>query len=173
VEVVHTAFARPEALEAARLLLYDVFDDMTEADWEHCLGGLHALAWEQGELVGHAALAQRRLLHAGRALRAGYVEGVAVRSDHRRGGIGGTLMAALEDAIRAAYDLGALGASDDAIPFYLSRGWVPWRGPLGVVTPDGCRPTPDEAGGVLVLPAAADLDLDAELLCNARPGDPW
>ena len=36
-------------------------------------------------------------------------------------------MAPLERAIDAAYDLGALGASDIAVPFYASRGWQPWR----------------------------------------------
>ena len=29
-------------------------------DWEHALGGLHALMWEEAELVGHASLIQRR-----------------------------------------------------------------------------------------------------------------
>ena len=32
-------------LEAARALLYDVFDDMTEDDWEHSLGEVHT-AWD-------------------------------------------------------------------------------------------------------------------------------
>ena len=39
--------ARPATLEAARALLDDVFEgDMTDHDWEHALGGVHALAWE-------------------------------------------------------------------------------------------------------------------------------
>ena len=80
VRVAHTAQLDPGTLADARALLYAVFDDMTEADWEHSLGGIHALAYDGGELVGHAAVIQRRLLHGGRALRTGYVEGVGVRA---------------------------------------------------------------------------------------------
>ena len=82
----HTADVDTATLSAARALLYDVFEDMTEHDWEHALGGVHALVWEGSELVGHACVVQRRLLHRGRALRTGYVEGLAVRADRRPGG---------------------------------------------------------------------------------------
>ena len=88
---------------------------MTEHDWEHSLGGVHAIAWDGDELVGHAAVVQRRLLHGGRALRAGYVEGVGVRADHRRQGHAAAMMDALERVVRGAYDLGALGATDEAV----------------------------------------------------------
>ena len=39
VRVAHTAQLDPGTLADARALLYAVFDDMTEADWEHSLGG--------------------------------------------------------------------------------------------------------------------------------------
>jgi aminoglycoside 2'-N-acetyltransferase I len=174
VAVAHTAELDPGVLAAARALLYDVFgDEMTEHDWEHSLGGLHALAWDGGELVGHAAVVQRRLLHGGRALRTGYVEGVAVRADRRRHGVGGALMEPLERAIRAAYELGALGATDMAAAFYAARGWQPWRGPTSALTPTGPMRTPDEDGGIYVLAAGAPLDLDGELACDWRDGDAW
>lgn len=48
---------------------------LCDHDWDHALGGLHELAWEGFELVGHASVVGRRLLHAGRTLRVGYVEG--------------------------------------------------------------------------------------------------
>ncbi|MEJ7741913.1 MAG: hypothetical protein WKF73_04805, partial [Nocardioidaceae bacterium] len=54
VHTAHTAELDTATFAAARRLLYEVFDDMTDHDWEHALGGVHALAWEQGELVGHA-----------------------------------------------------------------------------------------------------------------------
>ena len=79
---------------------------------------MHALMWEEGELIGHASVVQRRMLHGGRALRTGYVEGVGVRADRHRRGHGATMMAALERVIRGAYDLGALGSSDMALEFY-------------------------------------------------------
>lgn len=95
VHTAHTAELDTATFAAARRLLYEVFDDMTDHDWEHALGGVHALAWEQGELVGHASLVQRRLLHRGRALRTGYVEGVGVRADRRRRGYAAAMMDAL------------------------------------------------------------------------------
>jgi aminoglycoside 2'-N-acetyltransferase I len=146
---------------------------MTEHDWEHALGGVHALAYEDGELVGHASVVQRRLLHAGRALRTGYVEGVAVRADHRRRGLGGALMAELERVIRGAYELGALGATDDAAALYAGRGWQRWQGPTFALTPEGVVRTAEEDDGVYVLPVSAALDLSGPLTCDLRDGSAW
>jgi aminoglycoside 2'-N-acetyltransferase I len=174
VRVAHTADLDASTLTAARGLLDAVFgDEMTEEDWEHALGGVHALAWEDGELVGHASVVQRRLVHGGRALRAGYVEGVGVRADRRGHGHGAAVMEPLERVIRRAYDLGALGASDEGATFYAARGWQRWEGPLSALTPSGVVRTPDEDGGVLVLPAGAPLDLAAPLACDWRDGDVW
>jgi aminoglycoside 2'-N-acetyltransferase I len=161
-------------LSAARALLDGVFvGEMSDDDWEHALGGVHALAWEGNELVGHASVIQRRLLHGGRALRTGYVEGVGVRADRRRRGYGGALMGALERIIRSAYDLGALGATDEAADLYAHRGWKRWRGPTSVLTPTEISRTPDADGCVYVLPLTVPLDLDGELTCDWRDGDVW
>ena len=173
VRTAHTADLDAATLTAARALLYEVFDDMSEHDWEHCLGGVHALAFDGDTVVAHAAVVQRRLLHAGRALRTGYVEGVAVRSDQRRRGHGAALMAALERVIRGAYDVGALGATDQAVALYVARGWTRWRGPSSALTPEGIRRTEDDDGGIYVLPGAVPLDLDGELTCDWRDGDVW
>src|SRR5262249_20956411 len=141
LEITHTADLEPATLAAARAFLAGVFEgDFTEHDWEHALGGMHAIAWDGDEIVGHASLIQRRLLHGGHALRCGYVEGVGVAADRRRHGIGGAVMEPLERMIRAAYDLGALGGTDEAAAFYRSRGWEVWRGPLSALTPEGVRP---------------------------------
>jgi aminoglycoside 2'-N-acetyltransferase I len=173
IQTAHTADLEPATLSAARAILYDVFDDMTEHDWEHSLGGMHALVWEGDELVGHAAVVQRRLLHGGRALRAGYVEGVGVRADHRRRGHGAAMMDALERVVRGAYELGALGATDEAVALYERRGWKLWQGPSSALTPAGVRRTPDEDGAIYVLPGAVALDLAGELTCDWRDGDVW
>lgn len=174
IQVVHTADVDPATLHAARAMLEAVFEgDFEDADWEHSLGGMHALAWDGDELVGHASLIQRRLLHGGRALRAGYVEGVGVRADRQRQGYGGAMMDALERIIRAAYDLGALGATDDGARLYLARGWQRWRGPTSAITPDGVVRTAEEDGFIYVLPGAAELDLSGELACDWRDGDVW
>ena len=77
LRIAHTADLDRATRTAARELLDDVVrGEMTDHDWEHALGGVHALVWEGGELIGHASVVQRRLLHRGQALRAGYVEGV-------------------------------------------------------------------------------------------------
>ncbi|MTE17974.1 GNAT family N-acetyltransferase [Streptomyces sp. TRM43335] len=174
VRVAHTADLDADTLTAARSLLEEVFEgDFDDHDWEHSLGGVHALAREGSELVGHAALVQRRLLHGGRALRTGYVEGVGVRADRRRHGYGAAMMAELERVVRGAYELGALGSSDEGLPFYTARGWLRWSGPTSALTPTGVARTAEEDGYVLVLPVTAELDPTGELVCDWREGDVW
>src|SRR4051812_33182316 len=119
VRTAHTADVHAVTLAAAHALLDEAFaGTFDEDDWEHALGGVHALAYEDGELVGHASVIQRRLLYGGRALRCGYVEGVGVRADARRRGHADAMMEALERVVRNAYEIGALGATDAGAPFY-------------------------------------------------------
>jgi aminoglycoside 2'-N-acetyltransferase I len=82
------------------------------------------------------------------------------------------MMDRIERMVRAAYDIGALGSSDEGQLLYRERGWVPWRGPLRALTPDGIVPTDDEAGAVLVL-VQDPVDLEAPLMCDWRAGDVW
>ena len=172
--VAHTADLDAAALDAARALLEAVFqDEWSDDDWEHALGGVHALLWEAGELIAHASVVQRRLLHGGRALRTGYVEAVAVRADRRRRGHAGTVMEALERVVRGAYDLGALSATDAAVPLYAGRGWQRWQGATSALTPGGVVRTADDDGSVYVLPVSAELDLSGALTCDWRDGDVW
>jgi aminoglycoside 2'-N-acetyltransferase I len=174
LRVLHTAELDATTVAEARALLRDAFEgDWTDTDWEHSLGGLHVVVREEGRLVGHASLVARRLLHAGRSLRAGYVEAVAVRADRRRQGIGDRLMDHVERLVRSAYDLGALSTTDLAEPFYANRGWQQWRGPTSVVAPGGIRRTPEDDGGVYVLPVSLPLDLEGALACDWREGDVW
>ena len=116
---------------------------------------------------------QRRLLHRGRALRAGYVEGLGLRADRRRQGHGAALMEAVEGVVCAAYELGALCAAHEAAAFYAARGWKQWRGPCSALTPTGIEPTPDEEGSIFVLPGTVSLDVFGELTCDWRDGDIW
>jgi aminoglycoside 2'-N-acetyltransferase I len=174
LRMAHTADLDPAAREAARTLLDEAFrGDVTEADWEHALGGVHALVWDGPALIGHGSVIQRRLLHRGRALRAGYVEAVAVHPDRQGEGHGATVMGALERVLRGAYDLGALGSSEEGAGFYAARGWKLWRGPSSALTPTGIRPTPDENGCLYVFKLAMPLDISGELTCDWRDGDVW
>jgi aminoglycoside 2'-N-acetyltransferase I len=173
VVILHTSQLAADTRAAARELLYAVFDDMTEHDWEHSLGGLHALVMDGARVVGHAAIVQRRLLYRGRALRAGYVEGVAVHPEHRRRGYCGAMMAVVEGVARRAYDVAALGATDEAAAIYVSRGWQLWQGPSWALTPSGIRRTEDDDGAVHVLPLEVELDVRESLTCDWRDGDVW
>jgi aminoglycoside 2'-N-acetyltransferase I len=174
IRTAHTSEVDEATRAAARALLYDAFPgEMTEDDWEHCLGGIHALAYEDGELVGHAAVVQRRLLYAGRALRTGYVEGVAVRAGQRRRGHGAALITALEPFIRGGYDLGALGATDEGSRLYAAHGWRRWEGPLSSLTLEGLRRRPEQDGDIWVLETGVPLDVTWPLACDWRDGDLW
>lgn len=170
--LIHTSDLDSETRCAARDLLAEAYEgDFSEADWEHCLGGMHALIWSHGNLIAHAAVVQRRLLHQGRALRTGYVEAVAVDIDWRGQRLGAAVMDAAEQVIRGAYELGALSADEEVAPFYTARGWLPWVGETAALTPEGIAVYPDE--GVYVLPVGASVDRSAALVCDWRDGDPW
>jgi aminoglycoside 2'-N-acetyltransferase I len=180
--VAHTAQLDPAVLRAARELVGTAFaqsraagvpGSFDDTDWDHALGGVHALVHDGGELVAHGSVVQRRFLHAGRTWRVGYVEAVAVAAGVRRRGHGGVVMAALEEVIGGAYEFGALSATDDGMPLYRSRGWQPWRGPLQALSPSGVVGTPEEDGAVHVLPLGETLDLDLSLTCDWRDGDLW
>src|SRR5918995_2685056 len=122
IRIAHTSELEPELLAEAHAMLVEVFEgEFDDHDWEHALGGIHALAYEDGALVGHASVIQRRLLHGARALRTGYVEAVGVRREARRNGHASALMDAIERVIRGGDEVGALGASDLAIPVYTRR----------------------------------------------------
>ena len=170
---MHTADLGRGARATVRALLEESFAGLTDDDWDHALGGLHALARSGGELVGHAAVVQRQLRLGGRTLRAGYVEGVAVRPDRRRQGHAAALMAEVERVIRAAYELGALSATGDGAALYAARGWLRWAGPTSALTPAGVVRTPEEDGTVHVLPVTGPVDLGGELTCDWRAGDLW
>ncbi|MEU2798821.1 MULTISPECIES: GNAT family N-acetyltransferase [unclassified Streptomyces] len=156
VRIAHTADLTPAERARIRDLLDAAFEgDFADEDWEHALGGVHALIRDaDGLLIAHGSVVQRQVRHADRSYRAGYVEGVAVRADRRREGLGHRVMAALERVIDAAYDFGALSASDAGAALYAARGWRVWPGRLGALGPDGPVALPEEEGSTYVRPAA-------------------
>ncbi|MDO9454909.1 GNAT family N-acetyltransferase [Nocardioides sp.] len=170
--VTPTAHLTADDLRQVRDLMDTAFDDFTDHDWSHALGGLHVLVRDEGDqVVAHGALVQRRLLVDGRSLSSGYVEAVAVHPAHCRQGFGSRVMADLE-TLAPGYDLLALSSSTAGVPFYEARGWELWRGPSAVVSPEGLQPTPEEDGAIYVL-GGTGLDLDAPIACDWRDGDVW
>lgn len=176
--LIHTADLDAETRTDAHRMVVDAFAGdpdgaFDDSDWEHALGGMHALIFHRGAIIAHGAVVQRRLLHRQTALRCGYIEAVAVREDWRGQGLATAIMDALEQVLRGAYQVGALGSSEAGLQLYLPRGWRQWRGPTSVLAPTGITRTPEDDGGVYVLPVDVELDFDAELSCDWRAGDVW
>jgi aminoglycoside 2'-N-acetyltransferase I len=172
--LVHTADLESEARQRAHEMVYEAFaGEFTDTDWDHALGGMHALIWHHNAIIAHGAVVQRRLLYRGAALRCGYVEAVAVREDWRGQGLAIAILDACEQVIRGSYQLGALSSSDRGRRLYTLRGWLPWQGPTSVIAPAGTTRTPDDDGSVFVLPVGITLDPTAELACDWRDGDVW
>ncbi|BBZ37010.1 GNAT family N-acetyltransferase [Mycobacterium conspicuum] len=172
--LVHTADLDSDTRTRMRRMVTEAFaGGFTDTDWEHALGGMHALIWRRGAIIAHASVVQRRLIYRGTALRCGYVEGVAVREDCRGQGLAYALLDAVEQVMRGAYQLGALSSTVHASGLYASRGWLPWRGPTSVLAPTGPTPTPDDDGTVFVFPVGITLDTTADLMCDWRDGDVW
>lgn len=67
LRTAHTAQLGQSEVLAIRELVDQAFDgEFSDDDFEHPLGGMHALLWQDGELIGHGSVVMRRLLHSGR-----------------------------------------------------------------------------------------------------------
>lgn len=172
VELLHTADLSPRMLDSLRELMEASFGAWSGDDTDHTFGGLHAMVWDTGVPVAHAALVQRSLLLDERPWRSGYVEGLAVHPNRRRQGLGAAVMQAVEQVAARAYPITALSTSQDARGFHEARGWVRWLGPTSVLAPSGLERTPDDDGGVYVL-TSRPVDVSAPIACDWRAGDVW
>jgi aminoglycoside 2'-N-acetyltransferase I len=165
----------PGLLVAARGICDTTFgDSFSDDDWAHTLGGARLLLFDEGLLVGHAAVVPRSIGFGELTLRAGYVEGVAVLPDFQARGLGSRLVRAVNTLLeRDSSDLGVLSTSRPS--FYARLGWEPWRGPSFVRYPDGLVRTPDEDDGLMVLRVGATPALKPTwpITCHARRGDDW
>lgn len=169
-----TALTSSFLLDLRRVLDAAFDGDLTDADWDHALGGVHVWATGPGGIiVSHGSVVARTLVCAGETVRTGYVEAVATVAAHRRQGHGTAVMQRLGDLIRERYALGALSTGTPG--FYETLGWERWRGPTFVNGPNGRERTPGDDGGVLILRTSRSphLDLDGPIVCDWRAGDVW
>ncbi|MEU9951781.1 GNAT family N-acetyltransferase [Streptomyces sp. NPDC047939] len=151
VHTAHTCRLAPAALDEIHAFLDTAFaGTFSEDDWDHTLGGIHVRVRDASGLLAHGSVVQRRVVHAGRSRRVGYVEGVAVRADRRREGLGGRVMAALEEVVDGAYAFGALSASAAGAALYAGRGWTVWPGRIAVQGPHGVERLAEEEGSTYV-----------------------
>ena len=164
-------------LRQMRTLLWEAFpkgeDGFTEDDWEHAMGGRHFMVEVDGVIVSHASVIEREIHVGGAPLRTGYVEAVGTRPEHERRGFGSAVVRAATDHVLTTYDFGVLGTGEHA--FYERFGWRTWLGRAYVRMPDGPERTPDEEGYIMVLrtPSTPELDPEASISCDWRPGDVW
>ena len=174
---IRSADLSPTDIAALRDLLWTAFppgeEGFTEDDWDHAQGGIHVIQEVDGRIAAHASVVQRELHVADRPLRTGYVEAVATDPALQGRGHGTIVMRDASAYIRDGFALGGLGTG--AHHFYERLGWVTWRGPAFVRTPDGPVRTPDDEGSILVLPTPTSpkLDFGAPISCEWRPGDVW
>ena len=105
---VTTAELSEAELEALRRMVVEAFGGrFDDHDWDHTLGGVHVLVVEDDGVVAHGAVVPRTMVAGGRALRTGYVEGVATRGDRRGLGLATLVM---EEAGRVVGRVRAGGA---------------------------------------------------------------
>ena len=172
--VLTTAEVPSELLVDIRRLLDESFaGHFSEDDWEHGLGGWHAIVTDGGAVVAHAAVVARTLHVAERPVRAGYVENVGAAPARERQGLATLAMTEINDVLRREFDMGAL--STGAHPFYERLGWERWQGPTFVRSGAELIRTEDEDDGLMVLRfgPSADVDLTESLTCTDRPGEAW
>ena len=172
IELVESKVMSASTLQEIRDLCTEAYAEDFSRAFELLGPGVHVIGRLQGRIVTHAMWVDRALqAGADVMLRAAYVEAVATDPAFQRHGFGTAVMRRLASEARD-YDLGALSPSDER--FYARLGWEAWRGPLFIRTGAGLEATPDE--GVMILRLAktpADLDLDAPLSAEWRPGEVW
>jgi aminoglycoside 2'-N-acetyltransferase I len=155
-------------IHAVCRLAYDEdLDDLFEAygPATHLVGHL------DGRLVSHVMWVTRWLQPAGMTrLRTAYIEMVATHPAYSGRGYATRLMQAVPGRL-GDFDLTALCPADTSL--YQRLGWTFWRGPLFIRQDQGLLPTPEEKVMILTLPSTPDLDLDASLSAEWRPGEVW
>lgn len=174
VDVVSSGGLSVVQVDCIQQLLADAFhDDFSDDDWDHALGGWHAIGTVDGTVVSHAAVVRRQLEVGDRRVTVGYVEAVATAPTAQGLGHGSQAVRAVMDVLRREFEMGAL--STGRHPFYERLGWERWQGPTFVFV-DGRRTrTAEEDDGVMVLRfgPSAKISLESPIACWSRPGDDW
>ncbi len=165
----------PTTRAALRGLWRHAFADrFSDDDADHAYGGVHVLAYEQGDVVGHASVVPREIRFGDAPWRTiGYVEAVAVDPHHQGRGLGRLVMTRLQREIDRRHEVAML-STGRATGFYERLGWECWQGRSFTQTGSGAHPD-GEHGGLMIRRAASDLvpDLTVDVTCRDRAGDAW
>ena len=174
IRVLTTNEAPATLLTEVKQVVVDAFDGgFSEDDWQHGLGGWHVIGSEAGAVVSHAAVVARTIEVGDDSFAAGYLEGVATRSDRQRQGLGALVMTAAAEVIRRQFAFGVLSTSSQ--DFYQHLGWERWQGPTFVRVDGTLVRSEEEDDGIMVLrfgPSEA-VELTAAISCDSRSGDDW
>jgi aminoglycoside 2'-N-acetyltransferase I len=171
VRMAHTADLDVATLSAARALLDAVFrDEMTDHDWEHALGGIHAFVWDGGELAGHASVVPASALAPWACAAGGLRRGRRCASRRARAGI-------------RRGDDGSAGASGTrGYAGRHRRGRQLLRNPrleamaridFGAHTPGSCAPRRRTDLSTCCPSLRRWICMYGELICDWRDGDVW
>ena len=158
---------------AIRLLMNAAFEeDFSDADDNHCNGGVRVIAIDDDQIIGHAALISRTITIAGAPYRTGYVEGVVVWPARQRQGIGRQIMRQITDMAAHDYVISMLSTGEH--DFYTKFGWERFVGESYVDDHGTITRTADEDEGLMVLTKLTHLNQsDVAFVCDWRTGDVW
>lgn len=175
VDEVDSADMPAAQLTGIRRLVDAAFGDrFSEEDWRHALGGRHfVVRGAEGAVVSHASVVPRQLEVSGHRLSTGYVEAVATLPAFRGRGFATAVMLAVGEFIQVQFELGALSSG---VPgFYEKLGWIRWRGATWCRQGESLTRTPEEDGGVLVLPtrSSPSMTFEEDIAVEWRSGDVW
>ncbi len=148
------------------------YEEDFEPELQLLCGAVHILARLDGVLVSHAAWVERNLYVAEvDCLSCAYIEAVATSPDHQLKGYASAVLKAIPELVRE-YDIAALSPSEPE--FYQRLGWVLWEGSLAYIENEVHVSTPEEQVMIYRLPKTPkDLNLQAQLMTDWRPGDVW
>lgn len=171
IEVVPADQLSPDRLASIHSLCRRAYQEDLAPLFKTFKQATHLLGFLDSTIVSHAMWVLRRLQPGGGpCLRAAYVEMVATEPRFQGRGFATALMRRVAGAIDT-YDLGGLCPADTEL--YARLGWVFWRGPLFIRSPEGMIPTPEERIMILPLSKTPPLNLDAPLSAEWREGELW
>lgn len=160
-------------LGAIKNLLSDAYeDDFSEEDWLHTFGGVRFLGTINREIVAHGSVVPRKISINDELIAVGYLEGIAVSSNHQGQGVGRQLLSSISDFCLSEYQISML--STDEFDFYGNFGWKQFKGKSGVLLGTEVILTPDEDEGLMYL--IGKTGSSQEILtayCDSREGDHW
>jgi aminoglycoside 2'-N-acetyltransferase I len=156
-----------------KLMLDEAYeDDFSEEDWIHTFGGVRFLGTIGGEIVAHGAIVPRKISINEELVVVGYLEGIAVSSNHQRQGVGRQLLSSITDFCQSEYQISML--STDEFDFYGNLGWKRFTGKSGVLIDGEAILTPDEDEGLMYLIGKGGFTQEiCSAYCDPREGDHW